>query len=304
MINIPNPCQENFDKMTPTERGAFCEKCSTDTFDFRDLSTTEINQIIIKNKGQHICGRFNQSQLDELNAGFLNWKNQTDKTFQSKFLLACIMVFGLTLFSCNNEETPIIQEMNRIEMVKHTNAEQNFINKDLEIENVDLLDYIDEEIQVPDIIGCEINHLGGDIVVDQEYEEYVEYSNIETHVAGMMAFESSYMNYAEINTPDSSQKESILSQQVLVDPRIFEATAYPNPTQSQSTIALDIDQEGQFEIRMYNLNGQLVQNIHSGILLEGRQQFEVNMNDLNSGMYIVKIISQGQDETLKIQKLN
>lgn len=296
MINIPNPCQEDFSKMTPTERGAFCQKCQTDTFDFRQLSSNQINEIIVKHKGEHICGRFNKSQLDELNAGFLSWKNQTSRTFQSKFLLACVMVFGLSLFSCSTEEEPIIQEINTIEMRKNADPILNFINKEFMLENIDLLDYVIEKEILEPIIGCEVSgEIQGDIEYTEEYNEHIQ-------MAGMIAYDPTYLEYVE--PVIDSTEESILSPQTNEDSRIFEATAYPNPTQTNSTIALDIEQEGQFDIRLYNLNGQLIQNVHSGILLEGRQQFDLEMSDLNSGMYIIKVISQGQDETLKIQKVN
>ena len=99
MISIPNPCSEDFDKMTPTEKGAYCKVCSTDTYDFRKLTDNQIYQIMDENKGKHICGRFTKGQIESLNApAFFTWKNQTRRTFQSKFLLACVLVFWVDTF--------------------------------------------------------------------------------------------------------------------------------------------------------------------------------------------------------------
>lgn len=302
MISIPEPCKEDFSKMSQTERGAFCNKCSIDTFDFRSLSNTEINHIIKVNAGQHICGRFNKSQLEDLNAGFLNWKNQNPRVFQSKFVLACIMVFGLTLFSCEDEQA--IQEINQIELIQEDQSKAKFINTDLEVSQMDLLDYIQEQIPEPsmDAIGCELNYeLGG--VIDAEYDvEQVYETNGKIMVAGGIGYSTEYVDYVKEIIPEDTA--SILPDPINTDARIFEATAYPNPTQGFTTIALDIEQEGQFDILLYNMNGQLVKNIHSGILSEGRKQFEFDLTDKNSGMYIVKVISKGQNETLKISKVN
>jgi hypothetical protein len=298
MINIPDPCKEDFSKMTPTERGAFCNKCQTDTFDFRHLSPNQINGIIKQHKGEHICGRFTKNQLDELNNGFLNWKNQSKPIFQSKFLLACVMVFGLTLFSCNSEDKAVIENMNTIEMTKNADPVLNFINKEFDLKDIDLLDFVVEEQILEPFLECGNleEEIAGDIAYTEEYKDHVQ-------LAGMIAYDPTYIDYVELELPDTVE-ESILEPPIEIDQRIFEASAYPNPTQINSTIALDIEKEGQFDIMMYNMNGQLIQNIHSGILSEGRQQFEVEMYDLNSGMYIVKVISQGQEETLKIQKVN
>ncbi len=41
-INIPEPCHENWDQMTPTTQGAFCKVCSKDVVDFTTYSDQEL----------------------------------------------------------------------------------------------------------------------------------------------------------------------------------------------------------------------------------------------------------------------
>lgn len=304
MIAIPNPCSEDFNKMTPTEKGAYCGKCDTDTFDFRKLSNSEVYQIMEDHKGQHICGRFGVEQLKELNSNFAVWKNQSRRTFQSKFLLACLLVFGLGLFSCENEEEAIIENIQVENVIQDMEPQIAHINSGIDIQGIDLLDYIEPEVIEEAPILCELETAG---------ELY--YTDVISETAGVIAYDDyvlggavvydpvQLVNPISIETKDST-KSTTLSIQPLVDSRAFEATAFPNPTQNQSTIAIDVEEEGMFDVMMYDMNGSLIRNIHSGELLQGRQQFEVDMYDLNSGIYIVKIISQGQDETLKIQKVN
>lgn len=55
MIGIKEACQQDYNKMKPTARGAFCSKCEIDTYDFRSLSELEINKIMLQNKGAHLC---------------------------------------------------------------------------------------------------------------------------------------------------------------------------------------------------------------------------------------------------------
>jgi hypothetical protein len=302
MIQIPDPCSEDFSKMSATERGAFCNKCSIDTYDFRDMSNLEINSIVKESKGVHLCGRMTQDQLLSLNAGFQDWRNQNSRTFQSKFIMALVMVFGLTLFACETEERAMIESVTQIEI---PSGQLEFINEDQEITEIDLRDYV-ADIAIPyDLIVCEVS---GEIGYDQQ--DYLieglikQEPDLRTEViyAGGIGADRAYISYIEATVPDTV--ESILAPPILANPDLFEAKAYPNPTQGESTVALDINEAGQFDIMLYDMNGRMIRNVHSGELPEGRNQFDLDLHDLNSGTYLVRIISKTQSETLKIQKVN
>lgn len=60
-IQIPKPCHERWDRMTPTEKGAFCAACQRDVIDFTQSSPLELTRVISK-QGK-ICGRFTPKQL-------------------------------------------------------------------------------------------------------------------------------------------------------------------------------------------------------------------------------------------------
>lgn len=64
-IHIPEPCFEDWDKMTPNEQGSFCKVCSKTVVDFSKKTEDEIQQYIAANIDKKICGRFNVSQLEQ-----------------------------------------------------------------------------------------------------------------------------------------------------------------------------------------------------------------------------------------------
>lgn len=64
-IHIPEPCFEDWDKMTPNEQGSFCKVCSKTVVDFSKKTEDEIQQYIAANLDKKICGRFNVSQLEQ-----------------------------------------------------------------------------------------------------------------------------------------------------------------------------------------------------------------------------------------------
>lgn len=71
-ITIPKPCHENWDLMTPTEKGRFCAVCSKVVRDFTECSDEEIISEISNSKDE-ICGNFNTNQLNRnLNSSFVN----------------------------------------------------------------------------------------------------------------------------------------------------------------------------------------------------------------------------------------
>lgn len=67
-ITIPEPCSENWNEMTPTQKGAFCASCQKEVIDFRAHSQMELARKIeanSKNGDSHgLCGRFRPEQLN------------------------------------------------------------------------------------------------------------------------------------------------------------------------------------------------------------------------------------------------
>lgn len=71
-ITILKPCHENWDLMTPTEKGRFCAVCTKVVRDFTECSDEEIISEI-SNSTEIICGNFKTNQLNRnLNFSFVN----------------------------------------------------------------------------------------------------------------------------------------------------------------------------------------------------------------------------------------
>ena len=62
-LNIPEPCHEDWQQMSPTQKGKFCGSCQKEVIDFTKLSASEIARKT-KNSKQ-LCGRFTSTQLEQ-----------------------------------------------------------------------------------------------------------------------------------------------------------------------------------------------------------------------------------------------
>lgn len=62
-LEIPKPCTENWNSMSPTEKGRHCEKCATIVTDFSKMSDGDIINFLAEGKGSG-CGNFKNSQIN------------------------------------------------------------------------------------------------------------------------------------------------------------------------------------------------------------------------------------------------
>lgn len=63
-INIPQPCHEDWDKMTPQEQGRFCDSCRKCVVDFTGFSDEELYRFFREHEGEQVCGHVSRGQLN------------------------------------------------------------------------------------------------------------------------------------------------------------------------------------------------------------------------------------------------
>ena len=63
-LHIPEPCQENWDQMTPADKGRFCGSCQKQVVDFSTMSDRQIAEFFKKPSTGSVCGRFMSDQLE------------------------------------------------------------------------------------------------------------------------------------------------------------------------------------------------------------------------------------------------
>ncbi|WP_420603337.1 carboxypeptidase-like regulatory domain-containing protein [Flagellimonas sp.] len=113
ILTIPKPCSENWNKMTPTQKGAFCKSCQKEVIDFTNTSKIVLAQKL--SKGSKLCGRFKSNQLNT------PLPSVTRSTFQRNVALlgyTSLLAIGTPLAAQETPPTPTHQVQEDIVMGK------------------------------------------------------------------------------------------------------------------------------------------------------------------------------------------
>lgn len=160
-ISIPKPCHEDWNKMTPNEKGAFCSKCAKTVVDFTKKTTEEISSFLIAETGKKICGRFLSRQLDEPAKKvdlFIPFQLLPQRlSFSNTFIFSLFIVFGTTLFSCSTQQGEVV---GKIALAHDTNVEtrQSTITGDSMI--------VDPQTSTGSVVPVTCEPLKGDVAIE------------------------------------------------------------------------------------------------------------------------------------------
>ncbi|MBL4663400.1 MAG: energy transducer TonB [Flavobacteriaceae bacterium] len=147
-INIPKPCHEDWNIMSPTNQGRFCDSCEKTVKDFTSMDTTQIRAYLLEHSQQHICGRVRREQLSPFQINIPMNTFKIKMSFHRTFLLALLISMGASLLSCSNGMT----ETQKIERVVIVASEEDIQKKFKE--DFDILIQNSAEEELPIIMGA------------------------------------------------------------------------------------------------------------------------------------------------------
>ena len=294
-IQIQQPCTEDWKAMTPNEKGSFCQSCAKNVLDLTKMSNAEIHSVLAQNQHESICTRIQNKQLDALNFEIEQWSRGTRSHMQRAMVASLLIVFGLTLFSCNDEQQQkqIRDTQEKLtEIVNQKEQQTNF-------QNIDAADVV--SVEAIDVLG-EVTMGAPDIQIQEVVEqvELVEYDQHKlTYVTmGDIAMLPAYIEYVEQIRPVIDYDAS--GNQI---PTTFSAKAFPNPAVEQSTLELGIPTAIDANIQLFSNQGQLIQSIFSGKIERGTFEQAIDLTNLTPGIYLVVIQSKAYHETVRVVKL-
>lgn len=105
-ILIPRPCHEDWNAMTPNEKGRHCSSCDKTVVDFTRWALHDVAAYLQKYRSYKVCGRFHNSQLgEEVPYDHEQWVSQVGRTPMSwlqKTALIFLFAFGVLASGCGD----------------------------------------------------------------------------------------------------------------------------------------------------------------------------------------------------------
>ena len=82
----------------------------------------------------------------------------------------------------------------------------------------------------------------------------------------------------------------------------LKASIYPNPANDQVQLDFSLTERSRLKIDLFNANGQLLKTFSKANYEAGRQTAEISLNSLSKGIYLIKVTSENDSQTLKLIK--
>lgn len=291
-VRIENACSQNWNEMTPTERGAFCGHCSLEVIDFTGKSSAEIKQTLVEYNGSRMCGRISSLQLDALNREFEAIFQDRKTTMRFAMFVSLVMVFGFGLFSCNSPEAEqLVQQMQR----------QHLVNTETHVRPEEVIEEPVEEIPLREVEYVPEELIWGEEEVLREYKEIEAHAVVDREMImlGDISTQVIVRDYLVQEIYTAEERDS-LGRLLPVE---FSDKAFPNPTRDQVTYEIAVAQKDLFVLGVYSLDGRHIRNLYEGELERGYHQFGVNLVDEPPGMYLIVTRSRSYSNSEKVVRL-
>jgi hypothetical protein len=318
---IPEPCHENWDKMSPNEQGRFCNSCAKTVVDFSSMTDGQMIDYFTRLKNENVCGRVNTGQLQRPMEKDLTVRSKI--SFYWKYALAFFLVAGKA------NQTKAQGLMVRVPTEK-SSAEKR----------VNLFQVVDE--QNKPIANASIKFSAGNIIVadsfgfvrlhkDQQketltitavgYEERViAVKDIVWEIVPLKTAVKELETVVVSTTPDSrevrawaggigyivEEKQTFIADTLLNISNFFNPTTsvYPNPVAKGGTVNVDLKlpATGMYKFSLIDAAGKLV--FSNNYQLAGKkatQQLSLS-SAWASGIYFL-IISDEKGKRISKEKI-
>jgi carboxypeptidase-like protein len=314
-IYIPQPCHEDWNKMTLTQQGKFCSACNKQVVDFSLMSDNQILNFLSNQPGK-LCGRFDAEQLQR---PLVETKIKKKKSWWMALTMPLLFLFDKSEAQqvYINDDSIINVKATKNSLLRIVNDLEYYPTKDISIKGK----VIDENNQpVP---FATITEKGKKNAVAANADGYfsivIEKNNSEvTLTVSAVGLETTdqEINFSQDSTMIVMMRmNNVLAGDVVVTvgrmracSRVktidtIQSTAkklfgtamfkfYPNPVVNNGIINLKIKNLGNYQMQLLNNQSQLIQTDEIKIdSKDATTQIQLQSN-IASGIYYLRLINE------------
>ncbi len=317
-LYIHQPCHEDWDKMTPENKGRFCASCAKSVVDFSLMTDNEVLAHLSKNTG-NLCGRFDAEQLQR---PLLETQLQPKKNW--KYWLASLSA----LFLFGNRLTA--------QAVNNHKIDSSSV-KVPEVNNTLIVGRVIDSIRHPSLEGIVTDTAGNPLVGATIKIKELQLSTTTHNLGNFTLFRNipidtftlvvSYVGYSTqqiiIHKSDNKAlkiilkpRESQLTGEVIVVGgystsksrrkvskidtlstsinKIFKNeafTIYPNPVDKNNSLKMSITNAGEYEVQFLDKQSKIV-SIQKYTTLSPKEIIDITVPpNAASGLYYIRLVN-------------
>ena len=307
-LSIPEPCHENWDEMTPDGKGKFCASCQKPVIDFTNMTERQVAEFF-RRPGSSTCGRFLQDQLNRdlrlskkripwikyffqitLPAFLLSMKSNAQKSKASELdTTYCTRTMGFVSTRAIEEKSTgpksitgqiVDMDGNKIAfgtiLIKNSN-----IGTQSDAEGKFQLQAPPNSILAFSAVG----YRSKEIAINEETRNVlVRFEKDDVTLSGEVVV----VGY----TARKKSKPFPVIKKV-IDTAFNKFSVYPNPTQANSTITIDLRKldAGDYKISIIGASGDIIQTEEKEISVENKT-VTLFLKDVGSGTYFIRVLSR------------
>ncbi|MDZ4795347.1 MAG: T9SS type A sorting domain-containing protein [Bacteroidota bacterium] len=297
-LTIPTPCHENWEAMTPVEKGRYCGACQKQVVDFSEMSDRQVAEFFKKpnlnlSKGGSVCGRFMQDQLDrdmEIPRRRIPWVKYFFQFALPAFLLSikssAVKAQGTVAIIIKNKsfiETPIVKK--------------SVISDTITMPEVVILASVLPQAKRNEFITLSplLGKVGGPvIVITDKSTDIATTRDLSFNPLNISRGLQGRVGGVSVKGLEVKEKKSTpLLQWFFKDTSSKFFKIFPNPVASGSNIFIECKQtkDGDYSVQLFHQSGQLVHQ--QKIWINARaKQLNVGIPQLTAGNYFLVLTNK------------
>jgi CarboxypepD_reg-like domain len=282
-LQIPKPCHEDWNKMTPGDKGRFCDSCQKTVHDFTGMSDAQLVAFFKKPSTGSVCGRFYNDQLGrnlEIPGKRIPWLRYFFQIAIPAFLISsrakaqgetrivgdtvlCQSLKVMGKFATNNVKEVLDTSVIRGRVVEINGAPIPYSSIIIKGTTQGVMADENGEFRLRTLEGWQRMTLRITSVGFEEKEIIVTRSEFKKEYVVTLTMYN--MGYISVGVIVTVRKPKPLLQRIFKDTTFKYFKVYPNPVVAGSSISIELKkaEPGEYETELINTGGQTV---YSGVL--------------------------------------